>query len=105
MISWGLADDLAVAVLVFGAADMYLSYSLTRVTGGAPRAWYVMISAFGVLFIRGAVELYIDVQTSVSNIDMEEETILLIVVVLFAIGLFMLTRTFRKLMNPDLRGS
>jgi hypothetical protein len=105
MITWGLADDIAVVVLVFGAVNMYLSYGLTRMTGGAPRAWYVIISAFAVLFIRGAAELYFDVQTPVGVLDIEEQTILLIVVILFSIGLFLLTKTFRKQMDPGQRSS
>lgn len=96
MLYWTVADDIAVVVLVFGAASMYLSYGLRRMTGGAPRAWDVIILAFSVLFIRGVTELYFDVQTPLNTIDAEQETILLLVVILFAIGLYMLTRTFRK---------
>ena len=99
MAYWTVADDLAVAVLVFGATSTYLSYGLRRMTEGAPRAWDVIILAFSVLLLRGVTELYFDVQTSANTIDIEQETILLVVVILFAIGLSMLTRTFRKQMN------
>ena len=96
MLYWNIADDVAVVVMVFGAVSMYLSYRLTRITGGAPRAWYLIISAFAVLFVRGAAELYYDVITPATTIDIGEEMILLVVVILFAIGLSMLTRSFRK---------
>jgi hypothetical protein len=96
MLYWNFADDVAVAVMVFGALSMYLSYGLTRITGGAPRAWYLIILGFAVLFVRGAAELYYDVITPATTIDIGEEMILLVVVILFAIGLAMLTKTFQE---------
>jgi len=103
MTYWTIADDIAVAVLVVGALCMYLSFGLTRMTSGAPRAWYVIIAAFAVLFVRGIPELYLDIQAPASRVDIFEETILLAVVVLFAIGLYMLTRTFQKQLDPGRR--
>ena len=105
MIYWGLADDVATVVLIFGGISIYLAYGLTNLTGGAPRAWYLIISAFAVLFITGAVDLYFDVQKAVGRMALEEQSILLVVVLLFTTGLFMLTRTFRENLSPDQRGS
>jgi hydrogenase-4 membrane subunit HyfE len=105
MLYWNIADFVALVVLALAAVSMYLSYGLTRITGGAPRAWYVIIAAFAVLLIRGVAELYFDVITPATSIDIGEESILLVVMALFAVGLALLARTFRKISKVAEQGS
>ena len=96
MIYWGVDDDLAVIIIVLSALSMYLAFDITRITRGAPLAWYVVIGGFVVLFVFRISQLYFDVQSSQDIINIDETTISLFAGVLFAIGLFMLARSFRS---------
>jgi hypothetical protein len=96
LIYWGLDDDLTVTILVLSALSIYLAFDITRVTKGAPRAWYFIISAFVVAFVFRAVQLYDDVQSPSDIINVQEAAISLIAAVLFVVGLWMLNSSFRK---------
>ncbi len=96
MVYWDFADTLTIGVLILDAWSIVLAYGLTRVTGGAPKAWYLIIAAFGVRLIRMSVWLYLDVQSPETMIGEVQEGISLVVAALFAIGLFLLLRTFRR---------
>ena len=90
------------AILILSALSMYLAYDLTRITKGAPTAWYVIIAAFGLLFVWRATELYFDVQSASAMIDMQEAIVALFVGFLFVIGLFMMARSFRRQLKASL---
>jgi hydrogenase-4 membrane subunit HyfE len=90
------ADAVSIATAALSALCIYLAYDITRITSGAPKAWYVIILAFVVLLVRRITQAYFDILSPSNDIDIGEATITLVVVVLFVIGLFMLNRTFRK---------
>ena len=96
MLYWGLADYLSIAIIALYAASIYFAYSLTRITGGAPTAWYVIIAALVLLLLRRAVELYYDLQAPLSLSDTEEIVLSFFVALFFSTGLYMLLRTFRR---------
>jgi glycopeptide antibiotics resistance protein len=96
LIYWGVDDDLTVIIIALSALSMYFAFDITRITRGAPRAWYVVIGGFVVLFVFRISQLYFDVQSSLDIINIDETTISLFAGVLFAIGLFMLARSFRS---------
>jgi DMSO reductase anchor subunit len=96
LVYWSLADTLAVALIVFDAWSVLLAYGITRLTGGAPKAWYLITAAFGVLLISTATRLYFDIQTPDTLINDTETSISLIVGVLLATGLFLLLKTFQR---------
>jgi hypothetical protein len=93
---WGLDDDLTLVILVLSALSIYFAIDITRLTKGAPRGWYVIVSAFVVNFIYRAAELYFDIQTPSNLIDDTEATISLLAGILFVVGLFMLNSSFRR---------
>ena len=96
MLYWGYDDYAAILVLVLSALSIYYSFEVTRVTKGAPRAWYFFICAFVVLFVYRAVQLYFDVQSPSDLIDDYEVTLSLLVGALLLAGLVALTRGFRR---------
>ncbi len=96
MLYWGVTDYLSIVIIVLYALGLYFAYSLTRITRGAPAAWYVIILALVLLLIRRAVELYYGVQAQALTSDVEEAVLSLFVALFLAAGLFMLTRSFRK---------
>jgi len=96
LVYWSLADTLAVALVVFDAWSILLAYSIARLTGGAPRAWYLITSAFGVLLASTITRLYFDIQTPDTLITDTETSISLVVGVLLAAGLFSMLRAFRR---------
>jgi hypothetical protein len=96
LVYWSLADTLTVALIVFDAWSILLAYSITRLTGGAPKAWYFITAAFGVLLISTMTRLYFDIQSPDSIIGDTETGISLIVGILLAIGLYMLLNTFQR---------
>jgi hypothetical protein len=89
-------DIISIATAVVCAICMYVAYDITTITAGAPRAWYVIIAAFGVLLVKRTFEAYYDLLSPGSDINTDEAVMTLVMVILFATGLFMLDRTFRK---------
>jgi quinol-cytochrome oxidoreductase complex cytochrome b subunit len=96
LVYWTLADTLAVASIIFDAWSILIAYTITRLTGGAPKAWFLIIAAFGVLLIYTMTLLFFDIQSPDSLISDTETSISLIVGLLFAIGLFLLLKTFQR---------
>ncbi len=96
MVFWSLADTLAVASIIFDAWGILIGYTLTRLTGGAPKAWYVIIAGFGVLAFKTLTQLYLHIQSPDNRISDMETAISLAVGILFAVGTFMLLRTFQR---------
>jgi hypothetical protein len=96
LVYWTLADTLAVALIVLDAWSILIAYSIARLTGGAPKAWYVIIAAVGVLLVRTLAQLYFDVQSPDSVISDTETSISLLFGILFALGLLLLFRTFQR---------
>lgn len=96
MIYWGLDDALAIGILVFAALSVYISYDITRVSEGSPRAWNLFIAAFVVLLVYRAVQLYFDLLSPSGIIDDWEALISLIANALLVAGLALLDYTFRK---------
>ena len=90
------ADVVSIVIVALSALSIYLAYDITRITSGAPKAWYVIILAFAVLLVRRATQAYFDILSPSNDIDIGEAIITLVVVVLFVVGLFMLDRTFRR---------
>ena len=105
MVYWSLADTLAVALIAMDTLSIVIAYVLTRLTGGAPKAWYLIIAAFGVLLIRTVIQLYFDIRSPDSLISDTETAISLSVGVLFAIGLFWLLKTFQRQLRAANPGS
>jgi RsiW-degrading membrane proteinase PrsW (M82 family) len=96
LLYWGLGDDLASAVVVLMALSVYFSLAITRVSRGAPRAWYLFIAAFSTCLVYRAVQLYFDTQSSSSLINNWEVLLSLIAGALLLGGLVMLTQSFRR---------
>jgi quinol-cytochrome oxidoreductase complex cytochrome b subunit len=96
LVYWSLADTLAIALIVFDAWSILFAYSIARLTGGAPKAWYLIIAAFGVLLVRTMTQLYFDIQSPDSVISDTETGISLVVGILLAVGLYLLFRTFQR---------
>lgn len=96
MIYWSLADYLAVATLVFDAWSVMIAYTLTKLMGGAPHAWYLIMGGFSVVLISTAVDLYSDILTPAAIIDDTQAAISLVFGILFALGLYMLLRAARR---------
>jgi hypothetical protein len=86
----------SIATAVLCAICMYLAYDITTITAGAPKAWYVIIAAFGVLLVKRTVQAYYDILTPGSDISADEAVTTLVVIIFFAVGLYMLDRTFRR---------
>src|SRR5271169_6580132 len=95
LIYWGIDDDLTVIIIALSALSIYLAFDITRITKGAPRAWDLVIGGFVVLFVFRVQQLYFDVQSPQDIIMTDEAAVSLIAGLLFAIGLFMLGRSFR----------
>ncbi len=96
MVSWNFADTLAVVEIAFYAFSLFLAYNLTRLTGGAPKAWYLVVAAFGVLLVREVFRLYFDIQSPENMLDDLQVGISLLVSILFSIGLYLLFKTFQR---------
>ena len=96
MLYFDAGNVISILIVMLSAICIYLAYSITRITSGAPTAWYVIIAAFAVLLITRTVEAYYDVLSPGSGISTDEAVITLIVIVLFVVGLYMLNSTFRK---------
>lgn len=96
LLYWSLADYLSIVSIALYAVSIYFAYSLTRMTGGAPTAWYVIILALVLLLLRRAVGLYLDVQTQISVTETEETILSTFVALFFSLGLLMLSRSFRR---------
>jgi hypothetical protein len=96
LLYFDIGNGMSIVIVALSALCICLAYDLTRITGGAPRAWYVIIAAFAVLSISRVIEAYFDIVSQSSDIDLGETMITLTVVVLFALGLFMLDRMFRE---------
>lgn len=96
MLYWGLPEYLGIVVIFLYALSSYLAYSITRLTSGAPTAWYVVIVAFVLTILRRGVELYFDVQAAPSSSTTEQGLMSVVVASLFVLGLYMLAQTFRR---------
>jgi hypothetical protein len=98
LVNLELAYYLTIIAMVLNVLNVYLAYTLTRVTGGAPKAWYVIIGAFALLFARNVFQLYVDININIRNyaLGVEHETISVAVQILFSIGLYMLLQTFQR---------
>ena len=96
MLYWGFEDDLALAVLILSVVNIYFALAIARIAAGAPRGWYVLISAFVVNLGYRGIELYFDVQTPNNIIAVDEATIALILSILIVLGLSMLNSSFRR---------
>jgi hypothetical protein len=96
LLYWGFAEYLSILIIVLYALGLYFAYSLTRITRGAPTAWYVIILALALLLMRRAVELYNSIQTQTSLSDTEETVLSFFVALFLSTGLLMLMRTFRR---------
>jgi hypothetical protein len=86
----------SIATAVLCAVCMYLAYDITTITAGAPKAWYVIIAAFGVLLVKRTVQAYYDILIPGSGISTDEAITTLVVIIFFAVGLYMLDQTFRR---------
>lgn len=104
LLSWGLDDDLVTVILVASLLSIYFSYAITRVSQGAPRAWYVIIAAFTVSSVYRGVQLYFDIQSPESIINDGEALISLIASVTLLAGLVMLNRSFRRSLEASRGG-
>jgi len=93
---WGIDDDMTVVILLLSALSIYLAVDITRLTKGAPRGWYVIITAFLAVLVYWAVQLYFDTQSASDLIDDTEASISIVVGVLFVVGLYMLNSSFRR---------
>jgi hypothetical protein len=87
---------ISIIIVALSAGCIYLAYDITRITAGAPKAWYVIIAAFAVLLVKRAGQAYYDIISRTNDISLDEATTTLMVVLLFVVGLYMLNRTFRK---------
>jgi hypothetical protein len=96
LLYWGFSDDLAAVVVVLMALSVYYSLEITRVSKGAPRAWYLFIAAFSTCLVYRLVQLYFDVQSSSNLINNWEVSLSLAAGLLLLGGLVMLTRSFRR---------
>jgi hypothetical protein len=96
LLYWGVAEYLSVIIIALYALGLYFAYSLTRITRGAPTAWYVIILAFALLLMRRAVELYDGLQAQAGASNTQETVLSLFVALFLSTGLFMLSRTFRR---------
>lgn len=96
LLYWSFADDLSLGSIVLYALCVFFAYSLTRMTRGAPAAWYVIVLALVLLLLRRVIGLYVDVQTQVTASETEETLLSFFVSLFFALGLFMLSRSFRR---------
>lgn len=104
MFYWGLDDDLVAVILAASILSIYFSYSITRVSKGAPRAWYVIIAAFAVATVYRAVQLYFDTQSPDSIVNDWEALISLVASVTLLGGLVMLKRSFQRNLEAPLPG-
>lgn len=102
MLYFSAGNLISILITILSAICIYLAYGITRITEGAPRAWYVIVAAFTVLLVTTTIQAYYDVLSPGNDISLDESIVTLIVVVLFAIGLYMLNRTFRKQLNAAL---
>ena len=96
MVYLNLADVLSTLEIIFDVLCIWLAQRLTRIAGGAPRAWYVIIAAFVVLLVWTSSQLIDDMSSVADIIDVGTAAISLVVVALFALGLFMLLRSFQR---------
>lgn len=95
---WTVTDDISISAIIMAlyALNIYLAFSLTRMVGGAPTGWYVIIVSFVLVLVRRGVELYADLQTNPSYPGLLDSVLSVCVALLFTVGLYMLTDTFRK---------
>jgi hypothetical protein len=105
LLNISVADMVSVFIVVLSGVNAYLAYSIAKITNGAPRAWYVIIIAFIVLMAARVTQLYFDVLSPMDLIDFAEAVITLSVIILFAVGLTMLRRTFRRQLKVAKQGS
>ncbi len=96
LLHWGFDAYLSVVIVVLYAFSLYFAYSLTRITSGAPAAWYVIILALVLLLMRRVVDLYIFLQQKSTLATAEETVLSFFVALLFTSGLYMLARAFRR---------
>jgi len=82
--------------LMLNAVSVYFALAIARLTNGAPRAWYVIVIGFVVLFIFWGAQLFLDVQSPSDVIHVEEAAISLLAGILFLAGLSMLNSSFRR---------
>lgn len=87
---------MAAFVLIVSAACLFLSYDIARVSRGPPRAWYLFMLAFAVLFVYRALELYVDTLSPAGVINDTEALVSLLANVLLLGGLWMLDLSFRR---------
>jgi hypothetical protein len=104
LLYWAFSDYLSVVIIALYVLGLYFAYSLTRITHGAPAAWYVIIAALVLLLLRRGVELYYDVQTQVGLANVEETILSFFVALFLSTGLFMLARTFRRQLRSSQEG-
>jgi hypothetical protein len=96
LLYFGFEQDLSILTIPVYALGVYYAYSLTRITRGAPAAWYVIILALVLLLLRRVVGIYPDLQAPASVSDIEETVLAFLVALLLSVGLLMLARTFRR---------
>lgn len=96
MLYLNFADYLSFVILALYALSVYSAYSLTRITRGAPTAWYVIVIALALLLLRRTLDLYYGLQTEATLAYTEETTVSFLVALFLSTGLMMLARTFRR---------
>jgi len=90
------ADGLSIVIVALSALSIYLAYGITKISSGAPRAWYLIIAGFVVLLIKTVIDLYLDIISPLDLIDATQAVTTLVIIVFFVLGLFALHRTFRR---------
>lgn len=95
MLYFDTANAISIVIVVLSIICILIAYDMTRIASGAPRAWYVIISAFAVLFVSKSIQAYYDILSPTNEIAIEETLVTFAVLVLFVLGLFLLDRTFR----------
>ena len=91
-----LTDAFASVVVVLSALSILMAYRITRISRGAPEAWYVIIAAFVARFVYTVFILYVDILTPADTIDPGQTEAQMVTNVLFLVGLYMLDRAFMK---------
>jgi len=96
MFYWGLDDFVAALSVIVSVGNIYFAYHITRVSQGAPRAWWFIVAGFTMLVVFRTIQLYFDTQSASDLIDDTEAMLSLTVNSLLLVGLAMLDRGFRR---------
>ena len=95
MLYFDISDYLAILVALLAIGTAYYVWSIIKLMGGGPKAWYVFIIAFVARAGYTIYQVWLDLQTPADSLGEMQTGVQVLISLLFLLGAVWLFREFR----------